>query len=61
MMSNVEFDFKNAIDNIANNPTIEIARFNKDEIIKAHNTLTGSQFWGYVDKMGVRTLIEKIL
>ena len=60
-MNSVEFDFENAIDNIANNPTMSTVRINKDEIIEAHNKLSGSRFWGYVDKKGVRHLVEKIL
>lgn len=62
-MQNIEMDFENAVDNIANNPTEATVRLHKEEIEKAHKRLSSQYFWGYIDRKGshIRTLTEKLL
>jgi hypothetical protein len=62
-MNVIEFDFENAIDNIANTPMVSTVRLNGEEIKKAHKSLKDERFWGYIDEKGneVRSLVTKLL
>ena len=73
----IKHKFKNAVDNISNMAygTLDkttrkpadkgvahsTARINADEIRTAYKNLDFSEFWSYVDEMGVREFVKEIL